>query len=392
MGKIKIPYFIEIRNKRTEGVRYYWQPSSELREGGWRNERLPDSLSAAVDRAKELNSQVAAWRSGLGEANGGGGKAVRPGSIKALVQRYKKSRFYEKLKPGTKPGYDWALKHIQIELGEEEPVAAITPKVVERLYTRVCKRSVSSANSIIRVLQALMKFAVKDGAISTNPAAKPGLINTAAQGVLWPEAAVDLLVATADEEGRPSVGDAIELAYWLAQRPTDVLRLDRRVYRNGQFRIAQSKTNARLQIPHSPRLQRRLDAALERLSQRNDVVATTLVVSEETGRPYQDTNFSHVFATIRAAAAKKTPVIETEDGTQVHVESLVFRQLRHTGVTRLAEAGCEIPEIAAISGHTMKSVHNILERYMVRTSKLAQNAAQKRLLAEQEGTGEETKL
>ncbi len=383
MGKIKIPYFVAKKN-RDGGERYYWQPSQELRADGWRSERLPDTLTGAIERAKALNEQVAAWRYGNGAANGTGEKSARPGSIHDLVLRYKKSRFFTSKRPATQRGYNWALAQIEAELGADEPVVAITPRVIERLYGRLCKRSISSANTIMRSLQAAMKFAVKEGLVATNPAAKMGLINPAGKGVIWPEEAVDLLVATADALGRPSVGDAIELAYWLAQRPTDILRLDRRTYRAGTFSLQQSKTGARVMVPHSPRLAKRMEAALQRPSPKGTkILATTLVISEETGRPYEDTNFSHVFATVRAAAAKKVPFLDLDDGEQLDVSKLQFRNLRHTGVTRMGEAGCEIPEIAAVSGHTLKAVHDILDRYLVRTAKLAQSATDKRLAAEQ---------
>jgi len=40
-------------------------------------------------------------------------------------------------------------------------------------------------------------------------------------------------------------------------------------------------------------------------------------------------------------------------------------------VTRLAEAGCSHAEIAAITGHSMRSVNEILDKYLARTDKLA---------------------
>ena len=41
---------------------------------------------------------------------------------------------------------------------------------------------------------------------------------------------------------------------------------------------------------------------------------------------------------------------------------------------RLAEAGCTAPEIAAITGHSLAMVNEILETYLVRTEKTAKNA------------------
>jgi hypothetical protein len=40
-------------------------------------------------------------------------------------------------------------------------------------------------------------------------------------------------------------------------------------------------------------------------------------------------------------------------------------------VTRLAEAECSHAEIASITGHSMRSVNIILDRYLARTDKLA---------------------
>ncbi len=46
---------------------------------------------------------------------------------------------------------------------------------------------------------------------------------------------------------------------------------------------------------------------------------------------------------------------------------ITFHDLRGTAVTRLAEAGCTEAEIASITGHSVKSVGAILDRYLART-------------------------
>ena len=51
--------------------------------------------------------------------------------------------------------------------------------------------------------------------------------------------------------------------------------------------------------------------------------------------------------------------------------------LRRTAVVWLAEAGCEIPEIAAITGHSLNRTSAILEVYLPRNTKMAQNAIAK---------------
>lgn len=56
------------------------------------------------------------------------------------------------------------------------------------------------------------------------------------------------------------------------------------------------------------------------------------------------------------------------------VSALEFRDLRGTAVVMLAAAGLEAPQIATITGHTMKSALDILERYGARNQAVARAA------------------
>jgi nucleoside-diphosphate-sugar epimerase len=53
--------------------------------------------------------------------------------------------------------------------------------------------------------------------------------------------------------------------------------------------------------------------------------------------------------------------------TKAQLTELHFNDLRGTAVVNLAEAGCTAPEIASITGHSLKSVSSILEKYWTRT-------------------------
>jgi len=53
---------------------------------------------------------------------------------------------------------------------------------------------------------------------------------------------------------------------------------------------------------------------------------------------------------------------------------LHFHDLRGTTVTLLSESGSTPQQIATITGHSLKTVHRILERYLARTSGLAEQA------------------
>lgn len=56
---------------------------------------------------------------------------------------------------------------------------------------------------------------------------------------------------------------------------------------------------------------------------------------------------------------------------------LHFHDIRGTTVTMLAEAGCTLPEIVSITGHSLRRAQDILEKYLSRTSKLAERAIAK---------------
>lgn len=60
------------------------------------------------------------------------------------------------------------------------------------------------------------------------------------------------------------------------------------------------------------------------------------------------------------------------------MDGLTFHDLRGTAVTRLALSGCEVPEIAAITGHKLSHVGTILDaHYLSRDSALGVSAIQK---------------
>jgi integrase len=56
---------------------------------------------------------------------------------------------------------------------------------------------------------------------------------------------------------------------------------------------------------------------------------------------------------------------------KARISGLHFHDLRGTAATRLAEAGCSHAEIASITGHSMRDVGAILDKYLARTDKIA---------------------
>ena len=56
------------------------------------------------------------------------------------------------------------------------------------------------------------------------------------------------------------------------------------------------------------------------------------------------------------------------------IGDLHFHDLRGTAITMLTEAGAAVPEIAAVTGHSLSNASRILEVYLSRTRSLADAA------------------
>jgi len=371
MAQVKIPYFIEKSNNR-----FYWQPGKALREAGWRPETLPKDRTLAIERAQELNTKVQQWRHNS--------NVVLPsvdiaqiGTMDWLMRVYKRSNDFKKLAPKTKKGYDQNMEEISKWFGDEI-IVKITPAQIKRKYEHRRQEAPSWAQAIIVMMRILYKFAASENIVKPdfNPAKavtvqKPRSVKTEAD--LWTHEDVAAFVRTADAMGYHSVGTAVMLNAYLGQRSGDVINWQKSYYKNGAIDYVQSKTGAEVYLPLDifPHLKKRLEEEIAR--QRQFVVtATTIIVSETTGRPYKADNFRSVFARIRQEASKKHPSLKNK----------WFMRLRHTAIVRLDEAECTDVEISTITGHSPQSVLEVLQNYRVRTKKLSRKAFQKRLLSE----------
>ncbi len=88
----------------------------------------------------------------------------------------------------------------------------------------------------------------------------------------------------------------------------------------------------------------------------------TVMLTTKTGLPFKKRYFADQWEVTCQAAG---------------IDNLHFHDIRGTTVTMLAEAGCTLPEIVSITGHTLRSAQDILDKYLARTSKLAESAIAK---------------
>lgn len=169
---------------------------------------------------------------------------------------------------------------------------------------------------------------------------------------IWTPQLVEVFAITAS----PQMQLAMSLALWTGQRQGDLLSLTWAHYKDGAFSFRQSKSGKQMFIPLVPQARQLLDDLLAQ-----GVVSTHVLCSPQ-GRPWVEGNFRHRFITARDRAG---------------IHGLTFHDLRGTAVTVLAEAGCTVPEIASFTGHSLKHVASILEKYLPATKGQALNAAAK---------------
>ena len=92
-----------------------------------------------------------------------------------------------------------------------------------------------------------------------------------------------------------------------------------------------------------------------------------LIIREHTGKAYDVHAYRKAFRRAREAAAVDCPSVADKR----------FQDLRDTAVTRLALAGCELPQIAAITGHSLTSITGIIKHYLVLQPAMANTAIAK---------------
>ena len=177
--------------------------------------------------------------------------------------------------------------------------------------------------------------------------------------------------AFGNEAHYPSIGVAIELDWWLGQREGDILELGPRALEGDTLTIQQNKTRRRVHLPVAilPKIHALYARALELQKTRGVESLTHLLINEDTGQPWDEHAFRKAFRKVREAAEMPA--------------ELWFMHLRHTAVVEMEDSGCTIPEIAGVTGQSLQTVTQLLERYGRRTRIQAENAIKKRLAREE---------
>lgn len=352
MVKIIVKYLVKKSGKN--GPRYYWQPKARyLVQGKWQAPPIKArrlSAENCVTEAEALNAELRRWQESGIELT-----APEAGTVAALVVDYKKDERFKRLRDTTQRSYNESLREI-IEVFGDIPVSGVTRKQARDFYSSY-SHTLRKGSALMAVASVLFNYARDVEIITHNPFSEQKVAKPKPRRAIVSPQQINDTMAMAEQMGLQSIGYAIRLGFETGQRAGD-LRMMRRSDYDGQWlRVCQSKTDVTVDIPVFKLLE--LKAMLDGITH-----ASVLILHEErTGKPYTKDMLS-----------RRVREVFEKAGIGSDIQ---FRDLRRTAVVRLAEHGCEVPEICAITGHSLKEATTILEVYLPRTRKMAENAIDK---------------
>ena len=273
---------------------------------------------------------------------------VRPDTIAGLIARYKSGPAFRKLKPRTQELYSHYLKQIETGWGDCH-AKDIRPATIETIKETL-QGQPSRCNMTLALMRIVLGLAVRLEYVRENVAVRPGRISAPPRTTIWAVSQEDEFLRHAP----PSLQLAFMLLLYTVQRPSDVLDMttDRISEREGRMFIAlrQAKTGALLDIPVHQRLRPLLRQRLDQARPGDRLVASP------TGRPWSRRNFSRSWDQVM---------------TKAGLSDLQRRDLRRTGIVRLAECGATTAQIAAVSGHGIDFCQRIIDTYLPRRTEVA---------------------
>jgi integrase len=280
----------------------------------------------------------------------------------SILDRFEESTEFADLADRTRKDYRRLLKLIEAEFGDF-PIDAFEDRRTRGEFIawreRLAIKSRRQADYAFAVLARTLSWALNRGLITINPCERPGRLYRAARTEnVWTDADEAAFHAKAPAHLRL----ALTLALWTGQRQGDLLRLQWAAFDGTTIRLRQRKTKVAVVIPVGAPLRAALEALKKRLAAEGKPVPATILATER-GTAWTESGFR---ASWRKACIKSG------------VTGLTFHDLRGTAVTRLAVAGATVPEIAAITGHSLKEVGSILDtHYMHRDPALGEAAIRK---------------
>lgn len=266
-----------------------------------------------------------------------GKRAAAKTSWRVLIEDYRKSDRWAKLKTRTREDYEGVLSYI-IEKNGDRDMTRLTRKDVIAAQRKNEHRT-RFANYIPSVMSILCEHAIDLAWMKHNPA--KGVRKLAVPDERkqphkpWTHAAVAKWRAEAGALERL----IFEIGVGSVQRPGDWVDFTWGDYDGDNLNLTQNKTGVALVLPCTPLLKVALDAAKDALP--FAPLPSRRILTIQSGQ---------------AMTYRRMAEIMLAERKRLGLEAFDLHALRYRGVKELAWAGCDDDEIASYSGHTTKDM------------------------------------
>lgn len=240
-------------------------------------------------------------------------------------------------------------------------------------------RGQSTARNCAMVLSSAYKWARKasDWQLADNPCTQLGLKKPkVGEAITYTIEEFNAFVAMADhpDVAEHELADAAFIALFSGQRPADVIAYDGAGTSDGVTRLVQSKRGRRVEVEALPPLTDRLAQMAERRTARGYLCAE-LIVDSRTGRGFNQNTFEHRMRAHVDRVARGDAALGLAPCPSIAGKS--FKHFRKTLLTWAKRAGASDVEFAAVSGHALPSLPQVMPHYYTPGSEEAASAMAK---------------
>jgi len=273
-----------------------------------------------------------------------------------IVEQVKNSFWFDELSEHSKRLYARGYDRIVVDFdGKPE----LDPSVIKQSHIEQYLRRLGySSHTIITwgvIFNQLLRVAADEG-IRPNHRPIRMKVRRAPPGPIriWEQRDVDVALKAFEDKGDMVTSELIQVAFATGQRLGDIrqLRYDKN-YADGRLHFLTNKTARPILLTIPDGLRQRLDARYR---------PGQLLFPSPRGRAFTIGHLSEYFR-------ESTKHLEGYDDAP-----LKLRTLRHSAILNFARAGCTIPMIASVTGHSLVTVHQILNHYLPRDPMLAAQA------------------
>jgi integrase len=356
--KAELPAHCRVVN-RGSYADVYFKVHPKDRPDGWKPS-IPlgrtdqDSFDTILEKAKKVSDEYEAFLMGV--------TTIKTGSLPDLITKFKKSELWHSWKPANQKEYHYYFETIRewSEKAGHAHVSLMTVKSINKWLSGFSETP-SRRKRLLLSLKRLLDLAVNEGEIESNPAKKitlPPVGKPKRLKKLWSEKEIDAFVSACDAAGRTSLGTIALTMIESAQRLSDVVfMVYGRDYKDGHLHYIQSKTGKSVWLPCTEKLKARYKAYPPH--------GIAMFINECTGKQWTVSNVSHV--------ARK--ILD-----EIGMEGYILKELRNSQTTYLLELGCEIPEMAAMTGHSLQTAQKMFDQHYAETrSKILAEKVVKRI-------------